>query len=79
MEKSPLELVCGQCPFARSHVPSHTWGQGESILSMCQREEQQGSAFPVPGGHGGPALLQGGLLPARNAQWVPEGQGHEGG
>lgn len=79
MEKSPLELVCGECPFARSHVPCHTWGQGEPVPSMCQGEEQRGSAFPVPGGHGGPALLQRGLLPGRNAQRVPEVQEHEGG
>lgn len=48
-------------------VPCHTWGQGKPIPSMCQEEEQQGSAFPVPGGHGGLALLQRGLLPGKNA------------
>lgn len=31
------------------------------------------------GGHRGPALLQRGQLPGRNAQWVPEVKGHEGG
>lgn len=75
MEKSSLDLVCGECTFASSHVPSYTWGHslhvpGGGTARIC---------FPSAWETRGPVLLLRGLLSGRNAQWVPEVQERKGG